>query len=328
MLGDFIYTFSKIIKEFKNKLINFIHINQNKIINLEKTNFNLGLYHFRTHNLNDAILRFKIVLLLNKNNSDAYYHLARCQFLKDQKEKAHEFLNKCLKISPAHKEAKFFLKFLDKNSIIDEIPISIIKEYFDKYATEHGEELDIKQGYFLPTDLAETTYKHKKNASYILDLGCGMGITGFEFKKKYPDAELIGVDISQQMLKQLQLKQQNQDSKYYKSLINTEIEQYLLKTKKKFDIVIGCLSLHYNSSIFKNLTQIKSILAAEGVISLAVEKNSISKEEVALNYEHENFFYSKIYLEKEIKKSGLIILDIIETSIRNDKTALICVCKK
>lgn len=327
MVDELLKSVSKNLDKFSLKLKKFIATNQKKLSNLEETNLKLGLYHLRSNHVNDAIFRFRLVLLFNKNSAEAYYNLARCQYIKGDKVKAKQNLDECLRLNPNHKEAKFFNKTFDKSEKIDEIPLSVVHDFYDKFAADYDNEFNEEQGYFVPEDLCDLTYKYKKTANYMLDLGCGTGTTGFKFKQKYKNAHLHGVDISKNMLKQLQ-KKQHSSSNGYKSLVNISIEQYLNKTNNKFDIVIASLSLHYHAFFTSILQQIKTKLVDNGVVSLALEKDLNSKVKVSLNYGYENFCYSRSYLKEQIDKSGLKLLDIAESTIKNDRIAFICVCKK
>jgi tetratricopeptide (TPR) repeat protein len=77
--------------EFKNYLADFRH----KLSNLSDTNYDLGLYHLHRQNLNDAIIRFKLIdKFLRPDDPKANYLLGWCYFFKNKAEKAIHHLNK------------------------------------------------------------------------------------------------------------------------------------------------------------------------------------------------------------------------------------------
>lgn len=73
----------------------------------------------------------------------------------------------------------------------------------------------------------------------ILDVGCG---TGELTKKLTPYAnEIIGIDVSENMLKEAQKRNDHEKIKY----INISVEKYLEERDKKFDVIISIAALHH-----------------------------------------------------------------------------------
>ena len=98
-----------------------------------------------------------------------------------------------------------------------------------------------------------------KNCDCILDVGCGTG----ELTKKLTlfGKEIIGIDISENML--YEAKRRNYDEKI--SYIKTSVENYLEQTDKKFDIIISIAALHHMSEE-KILKRMKNKLTENGKI--------------------------------------------------------------
>lgn len=328
-----LHNFTDLILDKTSKWIirakDFIIHTKKKIFNLEKTNLELGIYHLNAHNINDAIFRFKLVLLINNRNIYAYYNLARCQYSKGNKEKALESLQKCLEINPKFLEAQFLYNILDKKFEVDEIPISIIEEYYENFSTSYDEEFSPNQGYFVPDDLSELITKHYKKLNTkikILDLGCGTGLVGESLGTKFSETEITGIDISLKML--IQAKEKQKYNHIYNNFIHQDFRNFIAKTKQKFDIVTACLSLHYQKSFSNTLSSIREILKNDGIVIFAIEKTLHDHQKVNLNYGFENFCYNKSYIKDEIHTSGLHLTEIIESSVKNDRIAFICICKK
>ncbi|MEQ9115599.1 MAG: methyltransferase domain-containing protein [Rickettsiales bacterium] len=329
MNDTFTYAFQKKLNSFARGCKSFISKNQSKLTNLEKTNLNLGLYHLKNKNINDAILRFYIVSILNTQNPDAYYLMAKCYYIKRNISKAKKNISRCLNLSKDHKECKFLNKIITHHGEIEEVPESIIKEFYDSFAPNYDSDLNESEGYFTPRDLASLARKTIKNKEIktILDLGCGTGMCGKHFKKHFKDAKVIGVDLSHNMLSLARYKKLDKKPVYHE-LVNSSIYSYLNKSSKKFDVVIACLSMHYKNAIQPDLKMVKKMLHAGGVICLAFEKNLINNHDKTLSYGYENFCYNKKHIESEIDKSKLSILCSGESTIKNDKISLIYICTK
>jgi 2-polyprenyl-3-methyl-5-hydroxy-6-metoxy-1,4-benzoquinol methylase len=98
-----------------------------------------------------------------------------------------------------------------------------------------------------------------KNACRILDVGCGTG----ELTKKLAGyaAEIIGIDVSENMINEAEKR--NHDEKIH--YIKTSAEDYLRETEKQFDAIISSAALHHmnEEEILKSM---KTRLARDGRI--------------------------------------------------------------
>jgi tetratricopeptide (TPR) repeat protein len=81
-----------------------------KLRNLEKTNYELGLYHLKEKNYFDAAMRFKLVLLLNKNNIEAMTALSDTYIKQGYYKKALRSLQNILDNNPDNEKALALLK--------------------------------------------------------------------------------------------------------------------------------------------------------------------------------------------------------------------------
>jgi 2-polyprenyl-3-methyl-5-hydroxy-6-metoxy-1,4-benzoquinol methylase len=96
-----------------------------------------------------------------------------------------------------------------------------------------------------------------QNYNCILDIGCG---TGELTKKLVPySAEIIGIDIAENMIKEALTRNHDKKIKY----INISVEKYLEKTDKKFDVIISIAALHHMNEE-KTLEIMKEKLTKKG----------------------------------------------------------------
>ena len=103
--------------------------------------------------------------------------------------------------------------------------------------------------------------KNKK----ILDLGCGYGDNCLEFINN--DAEkVIGIDISEKMLKEAKEKNQNDRIEYH----NIDMQD-IDKISEKFDIVFSSLAFHYIEDFKLLLKKINNLLNEDGVLLFSQE---------------------------------------------------------
>jgi malonyl-CoA O-methyltransferase len=98
----------------------------------------------------------------------------------------------------------------------------------------------------------------------ILDLGCGTGYFAAFFKKIYPAAKIIGLDKSNGMLAQAQVK----EKKY--RLTNTHwacgCAENLPFSDHSFELVYSNLMLHWSNNFSQSLNEISRILKPGGLL--------------------------------------------------------------
>lgn len=128
----------------------------------------------------------------------------------------------------------------------------------------------------------------------ILDLGIGTGRTARDLLKKFPAAQIEGIDISKNMIKQgkIRLKEDMSRVKFEKlDMIN-----FIPKTKR-FDACVAVLSIHHLNSkqkqqlfnkIFNSLKE-NGIFAIGDIIKFDTEKETKAKEIEWKNFLGKNF---------------------------------------
>lgn len=298
-----------------------------KMQDLTKTNTELGFKHLELGNISDAVMRFKLVLRwFSPNHAPALYGLGLCRKEEGDYVEATALLKKAIELADGnYPEAEYALAQIDSNTVPTIIPLPILIRYFDSIAPVFNEEFLGNRHYRVPDMILETAAIVMKDRTGItlLDLGCGTGLCGKEFREHKLVQEIIGVDISKQMLKQAQALKSN-----YRPVYDVLIEQnyinYLEEAAltKKFDIITAALSFHYQRDIKALLVACKQVLQPGGGILFSVCQSS--GRDIEFLQQHNAFAFSLSYLESQAQTAGLTRVVIKEAMLYDGCPGYVC----
>lgn len=150
-----------------------------------------------------------------------------------------------------------------------------------------------------------------KNNCKILDLGCGTGLELEEIFKKCPNAEVVCVDISEEMLKKL-------EEKYSKYNITT-IKQNFLDMDfgiQEYDYVISVMALHHF------LEQEKLVLYKKIFTALKNNGRFINSDYIIEDYNYELERFEQLKEIQNERPGELFHFDIPFTEERERKVIL------
>lgn len=296
------------LKKLYKYLVDEFILSLNKLKNLTKTNFNLGLYHLNKNNLNDAILRFNLVNWLTPNYAESHYYLACSYYLKKEYKKSKKHFLKTLELEPNHEKAKYRLNQLSEKKP-STIPYIIIKEDLDFASNSYKDSAyDILVNEFNKIFLASDT---KKN---ILEIGCKTGDFGLKIKNISDNFKLVGLEISTLMIENANNKICNQHKVYsYLFCQNYLIDQ---KVPGKYDVIFLNKALIHTTDFVLALNNFIDLLNDNGFIFF------VSNISDTLNYDWQKncFLSNKSNLDKVFKDLPLNLVDSF--MINNNSEAL------
>ncbi|MFH0826270.1 MAG: class I SAM-dependent methyltransferase [Candidatus Omnitrophota bacterium] len=116
----------------------------------------------------------------------------------------------------------------------------------------------------------------------ILDIGTGLGTLATEFAKRLPRAQMIGVDLSMEMLQEAQRKASGQYA--HLKFIACDVHKPCLKIES-FDLVVSFGVLHHLHDLEVVLTGVRSLMGPGGVAyiyDLKKEAHPDTVSEIAL----------------------------------------------
>lgn len=157
----------------------------------------------------------------------------------------------------------------------------------------------------------------------ILDLGTGSGYLSFAVAEKYPDAEVIGLDIVEKTL------ENNRKRVVDEKLDNISFVTYdgmdFPFSDGRFDMVISRYALHHFPEIQMSISEVSRVLKSDGLffVSDPTPNDNDSQRFVDAYMQLKKDGHIKFYTMEEWKnicgKSGLVLTDFFQSSIRFPK---------
>lgn len=317
------------IAEIRKKIAEII----DKLSNLARTNYELGLYHLKFNHLPDAIFRFKIAKRLNKSYVEADYYIALCYYDEFQYEKAKPYLIKYLTLDKVEnlESARFLLNVV--NGEVDElkcIPSSIIAHKFEQIITEYGSRalgeipFEAQKQLLLMTAQYLQASNDATNVTTLLDLGCGIGTIAVLARKAKIASLIYGVDLSPHMA-DISRKEKFDEIPLYNAVINEEALSYMEKiaqTSQKFDIIFASDLLCYIAKIENLLLLSKQLLNSQGAIAVTFRLSTDESEASTFDPHIQQFAFAPEYIIQAASQHGFKVNAQQETTLLNGDAGL------
>jgi predicted TPR repeat methyltransferase len=195
--------------------------------NLPKTNFDLGVMFANQGKWNDALFRFRITEYLQADYPLLWVNVGSCYFRMGKNSEAKTALLKALKHAPNNQSAIFMLASIDPKALPaglkpERMPKDMVMGFFS--AVANGYDLDEANEKYQAGKITYELLKPLVSAAVpaILDLGCGTGIAARPWRAGA--LSITGVDFTPAMLAAAS-KATHADKKLFESLVDADITQ-------------------------------------------------------------------------------------------------------
>lgn len=274
-------------------------------------NFNIAVAFMALGQLRKAIQHLEVVLQEEPRHIDSYCNLAAIYLRLSERRKAKHLYQKAKKLDPNNSIINYMLDALTGKQHADKAPSEYIKNLFDNYANQFDKHLQEQLRYQAPAvlhqALAKVTNLEKTNWD-ILDLGCGSGLAGKEFRSLAKN--LVGVDLSEKMIDEAKNKN------VYDQLEVGEINQFLSEKIEAYDLIIAADVFCYLGDLKETFQKCAAALKEKSFLIFTVEKTK--KTDFFLK-NTARFSHNKKYIKKLAVEYGFIILYCESTSYRKQE---------
>jgi predicted TPR repeat methyltransferase len=164
--------------------------------------------------------------------ANAYQEMSRCLKRLGRMDEAIRMMEQAVRICPDRPYWQFRLSAMKGDQSVTTMPAQIVRQVFDSYSGNFDDHLLGTLNYRGPKLLQEEVFKATDRTDLeILDLGCGTGLCGVEFR---PRARLIvGVDLAPKMLKASEARG------VYDRLVEADVLAALDSETQQYDLIVA-----------------------------------------------------------------------------------------
>ena len=296
---------------------------QAKLQNLPQTNFELGKDMVDRGQVNDAVFRFHLTLWLSPRHVEAMYYLGMCYIARGQAERGVEYLQKALELHPGHEQARFLLAS-QRPHLVTPLPHTMPHELAQQYFNAQSVQFDERQqsaGYAGPQLMQQALtqyYQGEAHSLIAIDLGCGTGLCGAAIRNQ--TREIIGVDLSPEMIDLVGSKRRNDEHSLYHQLIQDDMAQYLHhQSPPKANVILACDCLHFVGELTQVFTGVGKTLMTGGLFICTYEPWD-QEQGYTLLQGKGWYVHSDNYIRTLAQKAGLQEVAIEEVALYPDAT--------
>ena len=271
---------------------------------------NLGLVLTEQGKLVEAVVSYQETLRLEPGFAGAYSNLAGAYIQMGKADEAISCLQKAISIEPDSPGIQHRLDSLLGNST-DCAPRRYVEEVFNSYANKFDDHLVNKLRYKMPTllkgSLRDLGWGERKYKNAI-DLGCGTGLSGFEFRDI--TETLVGIDLSENMINKAKTKN------IYDELYVDDIISRLNVLNTKFDLFISCDVFVYIGDLLPLFNCVREHSNQNSVFTFSTEHTD---EKDFILRDSARYAHSKDYVFSVASKSGFECELFTESNLRYQK---------
>lgn len=239
-----------------------------------------------------------------------HYNVGMLLDRQGQSEDALAHLRRALEINPKRSDAKHLVAALEGRTTLT-APQDYVRKLFDDYAPRFEAHLVGDLQYQTHVEMIDLLNRHRRDRRFsrALDLGCGTGLAGAAVRD-FVD-HLIGVDLSEKMLRQAELKG------VYESLTASDIGSYLEEHPDPADLVLASDVFVYIGALDDTVALVAQRLSPRGLFAFSVEAEVPNASWVLRP--SGRYGHGDAYISSLMEENGLLIVDKLRTVLRKDR---------
>lgn len=227
-------------KQMRKKTVKESKIAREKLKDLPGTNYHLGISHFYRGNLADAVMRFKMVLMMDKHVAAAHYYLSRCYLAKKNLPKAQKHLDQVVKLGEHFPLTGYMRQQLkNKGHVRKRLDPAVMRDHAEAYRFFEDDEHQLERLEEFAKETIEALAEHlpQKETLRVLDvIGQNGDFIRYLKRKKRSDMHVTAVNISEVVAGELGKKRLGTKPLYDRIVIANPLETFD-HVKTRFDVM-------------------------------------------------------------------------------------------
>jgi len=212
---------------------------------------------------------------LAPNDPENWYELASVAEMVGTRDETRAAYEKYVELKPEDQEVRHILIALRGEPAPPRMSNIALQQMYADFSTSFDENLVKELDYKGPTQVRELIAPllgDRKDLA-VLDLGCGTGLAGVEFKPLA--ARLVGVDISPEMIAMARARN------LYDRLEVSEITDWLARCTERYELVLACDCLIYFGDLRQVALPVAKLMCPPGpaqrksVFAFTLEKSDV-----------------------------------------------------
>jgi len=227
--------------------------------------WSMGKIFSRQGRLDDATASFQRAVDFHPDNAKAHFFLGHIFQKAGHSDEAAAAYREATRLRPDTPEWHFKLAALSGDGSVTSAPTQYIRDLFDEYAAKFDKHLVEKLNYQAPRQLLQAVQAVTSRRDLkVLDLGCGTGLCGAEFRPLA--SRLVGVDLSPAMIQVAKARG------VYDDLITGDLLSALDRTSNEYDLVLAGDVLIYVGDLTALMTAVARALQPGGLFACSIEE--------------------------------------------------------
>ncbi|HEX4053983.1 MAG TPA: tetratricopeptide repeat protein [Tepidisphaeraceae bacterium] len=231
---------------------------------LAEAHYNMGVALQCKGQLDEAIVAYRRAVGFKPDYTEAHYNMGIALQRKGQINEAVVEFREAIRLKPDSPEWRYQLAAVSGDRSVKTAPARFVQDLFDTYASTFDkhlvETLKYQTPQFILKSVLEATSRRDLD---VLDLGCGTGLCGVEFR---PHARrMIGVDLSPAMLKVAESR------KIYDRLIEGDLMPALRAAEDGYDLIVAGDLLIYVGDLSEFMPAVAQALRSGGLFACSIE---------------------------------------------------------
>jgi predicted TPR repeat methyltransferase len=227
-------------------------------------NWSMGKIFSRQGRLDDAIACFRRAVDFHPDNAKAHFFLGHILQKAGRLDEASAAYREATRLRPDTPEWHFKLAALTGDGSASTAPAQYIRDLFDEYAAKFDKHLVDKLKYQAPHQLLQAVQAATPRKDLdILDLGCGTGLCGQEFRPLA--SRLVGVDLSPLMIQTAKARG------IYDNLMIGDLMPTLRSASECYDLILAGDVLIYVGDLTDFMPAVARALRSGGMFACSIE---------------------------------------------------------